>query len=369
MFFARIDNHPPTASHLNRLLILILLLAVPIMSSGQRVSVSNGNDLMSLGAGARNLSMGGTGVAFVNDITASFWNPAGLARITSGQAGYMHSERFSGLVSYDFGAVAFPVEDADAVVGISFFRQAVDNIKNTTNAWDRDRGLPYPDATERFELFSASDMAFLVTFAKEGTVQWGVNAKILYSKLGAFANAWGYSLDAGIQGGSGSFKWGVSLIDATTLSKFWTVNASAFADREANFDEAVPVGQNEKTLPSLRTGLAYQQRFGKFKVLAAGELVARVDGTSAYYLSAGPVVYEPHFGLEINAFNVMSIRSGLTNFYRSAEGSLNPSPTIGAGLDFNHLSLDYSFDNFQGVSSMFGNTHRISIVYRFNSSK
>jgi hypothetical protein len=348
----------------------VLLLAITLTDArGQFVSVTHGADFMGIGAGARYLGMGGTGVSFADDVMAGYWNPAGLATLNQPQVAYMHSERFAGLVSYDFGSAAIPVSEAGAVIGVTFFRQAVDDIKNTTNAWDRDRGVPYPDAADRFELFSASDMAFLVSYAAAGAVQWGVNAKFLYSKIGPFANAWGYSLDAGIQGTAGNTRWGVMLSDATTLSKFWTVNAGAFEDRQTNFDDIIPEGQNERTPPSLRAGVSHRLSFGRFSIAAAVETDVRFEKRQAFYLNTGPVSYEPHVGLEIAAFRMLYLRGGMTNFYRENDEKLAPMPTVGAGLEFKHLSLDYGFDNFSGVSSVLGNSHRISLIYRFAASK
>ena len=44
--------------------------------------VSNADDLFSVGGGARAMGMGGAQVALVGDVTAAFWNPAGLSRLT-----------------------------------------------------------------------------------------------------------------------------------------------------------------------------------------------------------------------------------------------------------------------------------------------
>jgi hypothetical protein len=351
--------------------IIYSLSGVAFFESAQAQTrlVRHGDDFLNAGAGARYLSMGNTGVSFASDVMAAYWNPAGLAGLSHSQGSYMHAERFAGQVSYDFGSVAIPVNEEGSVVAITFFRQAADDIKNTTNAWDRDRGLPYPDAVERFTTFSTSDMAFLVSFAGESSVKWGVSAKFLYSNLGPFANGWGYSLDAGLQSVEGPLRWGVMLANATTLSKFWTVNANAFEDRQRNFDEIVPQGQNERVLPTLRSGLSYQAKFGKFSVTAAAETDMRFENRQAFYLNAGPVSFEPNFGLELGAFNMLYFRGGLTGFYKQNDTRLMPSPTVGAGLEFKHLSFDYSFDNFQGVSSVLGNTHRISLIVRFGSQK
>ena len=127
-----------------KLSILLIVLMVPFSQGFTQsfVKVSYGDDLFAVGGGARGLGMGGAQVALVDDVTAGFWNPAGLYGITNSQFAYMHSERFGGVVAYDYGAFAMPLRNSKDVIGITFFRQGVDGIKNTLNAWDRERDRP-----------------------------------------------------------------------------------------------------------------------------------------------------------------------------------------------------------------------------------
>ena len=55
------------------------------------------NTFLDIGVGARSLAMGKSTVAQVDDVTAGYWNPAGLATMgKSFDVGLMHSEYFAG---------------------------------------------------------------------------------------------------------------------------------------------------------------------------------------------------------------------------------------------------------------------------------
>ncbi|MFW6348068.1 MAG: hypothetical protein ACOC2C_05605, partial [Cyclonatronaceae bacterium] len=92
------------------------------------IRVSYGNDFMSVGSGARALGMGSAQVGITGDVTSAYWNPAGLARVEDIEAAYMHSERFGGIVGYDYGGVALRLPGSEGRLAVSFFRQGVDNI-------------------------------------------------------------------------------------------------------------------------------------------------------------------------------------------------------------------------------------------------
>ncbi|MFO8182561.1 MAG: hypothetical protein R6U39_00170, partial [Candidatus Aegiribacteria sp.] len=59
-------------------------------------------EFLSIGAGARGLGMGSAFCAVADDVSAGYWNSAGLHLVKDQQAQFMHSERFGGLVKYDY---------------------------------------------------------------------------------------------------------------------------------------------------------------------------------------------------------------------------------------------------------------------------
>jgi len=341
--------------------LFILLLSFFTISSANAqnfVNAKYGNDFLSIGAGARALGMGSAYVATANDVTAAYWNPAGLYGLTNYQGSYMHSERFSGVVSYDYAGFALPVQ-GKGVLALSAFRQGVDNIKNTLNVYNDANGIPDPT---KITNFSATDMAVFLTYANQfrENVQWGVSAKVLNSRIGPFADAWGYSLDLGLQGRRDKFSWGVNVMDITTLMKFWSVDSEALSNISAVYGDELPTGQNERVLPTVKAGLAKQFQLPDLRVTAAADVDIRFDGRKTFYLNSGDISYEPNIGAEFTYKEIVHLRAGLTGFSTDEFNSkLYANPTVGAGVNIGMVQVDYGFSR-----SPFdlGNTHRLSLL-------
>ena len=103
-------------------------------ADAQKVKYSN--EFLSIGVGARALGMSNAQTALVGDVTAGYWNPAGLLRIENDlEVGLMHAEYFAGIASYDYGAFAKPLKDLASgrkhAIALSIIRFGVDDIPNT----------------------------------------------------------------------------------------------------------------------------------------------------------------------------------------------------------------------------------------------
>jgi hypothetical protein len=339
-------------------LVLVLVLVSSSPATAQFVNAKYGGDFLSIGAGARALGMGSAYVAVADEVTAAYWNPAGLNGITNYQGSYMHSERFSGVVSFDYAGFVLPANNR-GVLALSIFRQGVDNIKNTLNVYNDANGIPDPS---QITTFSATDMAVYLTYANvfRETMNWGVSAKVVNSRLGPFADAWGYSLDIGLQKRTGDVSWGVNLMDATTLMKFWSVDREALANIGDVYGDEIPEGQNERVLPTLKAGIAKQFYLPDLVVTTAADVDVRFEGRKAFYLNTGDISYEPNIGAEFSYKELVHIRAGLTQFSTDTLSSkLYVNPTVGAGVTIGMVQVDYGFSR-----SPFdlGNTHRLSLM-------
>ncbi|MDR9417688.1 PorV/PorQ family protein [Gracilimonas sp.] len=357
---------------MNRLLLALLFFSsFPLLSNAQSAQAKYGNDFLRTGSGARALGMGSAHVALANDVTAAYWNVAGLAEVQTPQIMYMHSERFSGIVGYDYGAAALPLKTQDGVVSISFFRQGVDNIANTLNAWDRERDAPKGNVEDYITRFSAADMAVFFSYARQQNerISYGASAKIIHHKLGPFAQAWGYSLDVGVKVKTEFADVGLTIHDITTMQKMWDVNESAFGDYEAQFDSlgaTLPTGQNEYVLPSVKLGASKLFKVNTdFVVSAAADVDLLFENRRAYYINVGEMSIEPHLGAEANYKDVVALRAGVTDFITDPISGFSVSPTLGMGLQLSSFVLDYGFTSFAGASSDLGFTHRISLRFDF----
>ena len=73
-----------------------------------------------------------------------------------------------------------------------------------------------------FQTFSSADYAFLFSFAQkiketeDKQISFGVNAKVIHRKVGNFASAWGFGIDAGVQMHGERWHFGIVARDLTT---------------------------------------------------------------------------------------------------------------------------------------------------------
>ncbi len=347
---------------------LLLFIALPAYSQGFE-QAKYGGDFLSVGGGARPLGMGSAYTSVTNDVLSGYWNPAGLSGIEDWQFAYMHSERFAGVVGYDYGAVAIPISGSDGVAAVSFFRQGVDGIKNTLHAWDPEQNRPRSDPESYMREFSTADMAFFLSYANRFSSEWhwGVSAKVLNSRLGPFADAWGYSIDAGVQMRGERYQFGVNVMNLTTLMKFWSVDHSelealeSFINPETGEPETLPEGTNEYVRPSIKIGGSRIFKFGDYLLTTAFDTDILFEGRRTYYINLGDVSFQPHLGAELGYKDVVFVRAGITDVHIDDENDVFVSPTLGSGLKIGAFSVDYGFSSFAGIASDLGFTHRISL--------
>ena len=114
------------------------------------------NEFLNIGAGARGLAMGSSQVASVQDGTAGYWNPAGLADVKDvPNVNVMHAEYFSQIGKFDYASIALPLSGNKRTLGITALRFAVDDIPNTLFLVEPDGSINYNNITA----FSSADYA------------------------------------------------------------------------------------------------------------------------------------------------------------------------------------------------------------------
>ncbi|MEP7108132.1 MAG: PorV/PorQ family protein [Ferruginibacter sp.] len=356
---------------------LLSIILLPPFSYAQFRVYSN--EFLNIGAGARGLAMGSAQVASVNDATAGYWNPAGLAAVKDHpNINLMHAEYFSGIGKYDYGSIALPIQDNRRTIGVSLLRFAVDDIPNTLFLVNPDNSINYNNITT----FSSADYAFLFSFAQnlketeEKSISFGVNAKIIHRKVGKFASAWGFGIDAGLQMHGENWHAGIVARDLTTTFNAWSFK---FTEREKEVlyltKNAIPVKSSELTAPRLVIGGGYDFMLGSsLKLLAEANMNLTFDGKHNTVISSKSINVDPSIGLEAAVKEVFFIRAGITNFQKAlADGdTLNQKrvwiyqPSLGAGVKIKNVMIDYAFTNLANQSNPLY-THIFSL--RFNLVK
>jgi len=306
------------------------------------------NEFLSIGVGARALGMSNAVTSNVDDVTAGYWNPAGLINIKSNrQVSLMHAEYFAGIAKYDFGSLAVKI-DSNSAAGLSLIRFAVDNIPNTTELIDNDGNINYDKITS----FSAVDFAMLFSYARKTPVEglnFGANAKIIRRKVGTFAHAWGFGFDLGAQYKIDKWMLGAFVKDATTTYNAWSYS---FDDRTKEIlaltGNEVPKSSREITLPKLIiAGGRSFAFFQKFSLLTALDLDVTTDGKRNVLLKAKPFSIDPHLGLELNYNKIVFLRAGIGNIQNETNETGKKIKSfqlnMGLGVNINNiLSIDYA---------------------------
>jgi len=327
---------------------LVVLFAFNI-TNGQTVISKYAGEFMAIGVGGRALSMGGAYVAVANDVTAGYYNPAALSRINYPQITLMHDERYGNLVNYNYGAVAIPY-GSDMSFGLSIMRLGIDGIPDTRNALvdasNDDKRVIYdimnPNARidpAKVTEFSNQDWAFYLTFAKkvDENFSYGANFKIIRRDIAEFG-ATGIGFDVGaLYSPYKDLFIGANVQDITTTLVAWST------------------GRNELITPTAKIGAAYSFDFLWGKVIPALDFDVRFENrkfASTFHL--GPVSFDVHSGFEYSFKNIVSIRAGYNDVKQF---------TVGAGVRFPKLNIDYSFAKFSGSAlDNLDNTHRISLT-------
>jgi hypothetical protein len=325
------------------------------------------NEFLSIGVGARALGMSNSYITSVNDVTAGYWNPAGLLGLSNQhQVALMHSEYFAGIAKYDYGAFATRL-DSGSVLGLSLVRFGVDEIPNTTELIDANGFVDY----DKITTFSAVDYAFIVSYAKQLKIpglRLGANAKIIRRKVGDFAGAWGFGLDAGAQYDYKKWKFAAMIRDVTTTFNAWSFNLSD--EMKQTFiatGNEIPDNSVEVTLPKLLLGGAKKFNFNdKVSLLAELNIDNTFDGKRNVLIKSKAISMDPHLGLEASYMNLIFLRAGLGNYqtYTDATGKkINTfQPNVGVGVKIKQVYIDYAFTDIGDNSiALYSNVFSIKV--------
>ena len=381
MWFQREPQNLSILTHMKKSFFALTFLSLMVPFSGEAQFRKYSNEFLNIGAGARGLAMGNAQVATAKDATAGYWNPAGLTGVKDNpNAGIMHAEYFAGIAKYDYASLAIPVQNNKRTLGFSLLRFAVDDIPNTLFLVEPDGSINYNNV----QTFSSADYAFLFSFAqnlketKNKRISFGANAKVIYRKVGKFASALGFGLDAGVQMHGNQWRLGLVARDITTTFNAWTFN---FTEKEKEVlyltNNDIPVKSTELTAPRIVLGGAYEFNVSSsVKLLTEANLDFTFDGQRNTVLSGNTVSIDPRFGLEANIKDVFFVRGGITNFQQAlADGdTLNQKkvwiyqPSAGAGFKINNVMLDYAFSNLANQSNPLF-THVFSIRVNFTKKE
>ena len=324
-------------------------------SSGFRSDVSKVGTVaipfLTIGIGARANAMGGAFTSIANDVTALYWNPAGIASFDKSELALIHSDWIADL-RHDFIGLAVPLGQM-GTIGFSMNALTMDEILVRTPV--------FPEGTG--EMAQSYDMALAVSYARKLTdrlslggsikyirsVLWHMSAQTMAVDLGVvFYDIFEFvQLGASISNMGGKIKYS---------------GRDNFVYHDIRPSES---GNNEKIDAELQTGeynLPVTFRAGLSTVINRGSeipLLVAVDFTepSDNYRCMS-------IGGEWAFYNRVFLRAGYASIF---EPDSERGLTVGGGVIFNIPSsdipvyLDYSYEDF----GILNNSQKFSLSLKF----
>lgn len=291
-------------------------------------------EVLTIGAGARALAMGGAFVAAANDATAAFWNPAGLALINDVELSTMH-QTADDLQSYDFYNIAFKTDAGS--YALSYLQLGVGDIPITG-----------PNGPAILGQTQYSDKAGLISGGWMLTPQLALGATLKFLNTNAYtASAFGFGSDLGLL--YRPFK------ELTIGLVGRDITGGSFITWSNTATDPTQVLQ-----PSITLGVSYTKEFGKR--FQTGDAPVPVSALSVNFdvdtLYAGEALNNYHFGVEYWYRQFVALRGGFeTKGFEFDQDSFTPS--VGVGIWAYLFEIDYAY-----VSNSIGGLNYISLITR-----
>ena len=303
------------------------------------------------------MAMGGSTIASVNDVTAAYWNPAGMVgKIDNRQIMLMHAEYFSRIANYDYGAMVSRIDHRSAM-GITFLRLGVDDIPNTLNLIDPSGNINYANITS----FSSADYGMLFSYGrqtKDETLKIGGTVKVIRRVVADFAGAWGFGIDLGVQKRFGKWNTGLVARDLTNTFNIWSFNTNLLADVFTATGNELNSRSIEITRPTLVAGIGTTREFKEYYSLTGeANFAITTDGNRNTLLHTSAISIDPTIGFDLGYRSKFFIRGGINNIQRETnlddQRKLTLQPNLGAGVRIKNINIDYAITDIGGRSNSF----------------
>ena len=168
-------------------LALALGAVAPVAAQNVSRAGTTAGAFLQIGVGPRAAALGGAFTAAVDDATALYWNPAGLARMTTAEAVSAHSEWIADL-NHDYVGVAVPL--GGGVVGASVTILGVPEMAVRTELNQEGTG----------ETFDAADVALGLSYGRALTDRFALGGTVKYVQQRIWnSTATAFAVDVGTQ--------------------------------------------------------------------------------------------------------------------------------------------------------------------------
>ena len=317
------------------ILTLVVCSSANAQVSGLTKTGLSAATFLSIEVGPRSKAMGGAFVGVADDVSAIYWNPAGLAKLSDNSLMFSHNEWIAG-INYDFAGASFPVGGFGTIGAFIMSLTMPEMIVRT---------VEQPEGTG--ELFGARNLALGLTYARNLTERFASGANFKFIRESIFnSSAKTVAVDFGTL-----FRTDFNdMVIGFSISNFGGDMKLSGIDTQVEVDISPnEFGNNDRIFANLQTEdlqLPLTFRVGvsmnvieieKIRVMVAVDAV--VPNDNAQFVNVGG---------EYVIGNIFSLRAGYrTLFLEDSEEGLS----VGAGLKYElfgetTLQFDYAYGDF-----------------------
>jgi hypothetical protein len=335
---------------MKKIFLISILLVEMASAQFDNVGTSAAN-FLKIGVGSRAAGMGGAYSAQVADASALYWNPSGIAHITSPQV-IFSSFNWVAKMKHSFLAAAIPT--GRGTFGLSLIYFDMGEMTKTTELSPGGEGT-----------FTASDFAIGLGYGTKISDRFavGMQAKLIRETI-SFSSATAFAIDAGTQYVTRFYglRIGMAVTNFGTKMRLYgtdnKVDVDAYEDLGANPDVIAHLNTDDWSIPmAFRFGLSMTP-IGKNGFIKQD--MAEVTVNWEYF---DPRDYNPYYilGVEAKVLDVLYIRSGMQFKFMQFSDDLTDETD---NSDFQDaLDSEDGFGYVQNMAFGFGiDTEKISFV-------
>jgi len=303
-------------------------------------------EFLTIPVGARATAMGGAVTASIKDATASYWNPAGLALM---QRGSLTFDYASWLVGIDFGYGTIAMPTSMGTIAFSVTSMQTQEMAVTTVEAQIGTG----------ENFTASSLAFSLSFARELTDRFsaGGNVKYVTERIwNSSANGIAFDVGTIFTTPFNGIRFGAAIANFGSKMSMLGDELLIVVDIDPN-----AAGNNQSNRALLKTDkfdMPLTMRVG-----LAGEVIRTSNSRltlSADALAPSNSGQYMNLGVELALLGeLVQLRAGYSELL--LEDALR-SFAVGAGLQYDFGSLRFDFDYAYEAQKYFSGVNRFTLA-------
>lgn len=331
------------------LTLILITSSLGLASSGRLTNVgTTAAPFLEVGVGSRAVGMGGAFVAVANDVSALYWNPAGISRIARPEAVFERVEWLAD-ISFNYLGVVIPF-GRWGTAGVFLDAMSVPKMAVRT--------VDYPDGTG--EMFDATSYAVGLSYAFSLTDRFSIGLtgkyieeRIWHEKSHSVAFDIGTLYKTNFNGlriGATISNFGPSLtMDGSDLIIYYDADVSIDGNNDRIMGKLIT---DEWPLPlNMQFGIAYDLLTTKFiKMTVAADAFHPINNSESV-----------NTGTEIAILDLLFIRAG---YQAIGQTDTEEGLTLGGGLRYkmfgqSYIKFDYAFADFGRLKNVSRYTLRL----------